>query len=215
MDKDDLVASAALLSLELKIEHGPAALVFRQVCKKIVVLARRLLFNWHDFRLLIIETEDDVLVLLLEFQVLIHCQTIWVYTYAGRLVLKHYIGIYWMTEQKLVSHHCSVLVVGYGSEGGGDGGCTVRVSRWQCPRQSPTLDNQSAILGASTRIHCPAMHHSHIRSLLRHSGLRASPHAGNLQHQRVCVLGANPAPSRTAAGAQCIRVSDHAAHAES
>jgi hypothetical protein len=76
LDKDDLVASAALLFLELKIVHGPAALVFRQVCKKLLVRARRLLlFDWHDFRLLLIETEDDVLVLLLEFQVLIHCQT--------------------------------------------------------------------------------------------------------------------------------------------
>ena len=50
------------------------------------------------------------------------------------------------------------------------------------------------------------MHHSHIRVLLRRSRLRASLHAGNQPHQRVCVLGANPAPSHTAAGAQCIRV---------
>jgi hypothetical protein len=84
------------------------------------------------------------------------------------------------------------------------------VSRWQCARQSPSLDNQSAFLGASasTRIHCPAMHHSHIRVLLCHPLLRASPHAGNQPRQRVCALGASPAPSHTAARAQNIRVSD-------
>jgi hypothetical protein len=52
------------------------------------------------------------------------------------------------------------------------------------------------------------MRHSQIRVLLRRSRLRASPHAGNQPHHRVCVLGANPAPSHTAAGAQYIRVSD-------
>jgi hypothetical protein len=54
------------------------------------------------------------------------------------------------------------------------------------------------------------MHHSHIRVLLHRSRLRASLHAGNQPHRRVCVLGANPAPSHTAAGAQYIRVSDFA-----
>lgn len=48
------------------------------------------------------------------------------------------------------------------------------------------------------------MHHSHIRVLLRRSVLRASPHAGNQPRQQVCVPGASPAPSHTAAGAsQC------------
>jgi len=90
------------------------------------------------------------------------------------------------------------------------------VSPWLCPRQSPSLDNQSVssalFLGLliSPQIHCLAMRHSHIHPLLRHSGWLASPHASNRPRQRVCVPGASQALSRTAACAQFVQVSETA-----
>jgi hypothetical protein len=96
--KDDLVAPAALLFFKLKVVHTPATLVFRQICDKIIVILRRRLFFYDDLRLFLVEYEDDVLGRLLEFQLLEHIQTIWVYGYTGRLG-KHYIGSTGMPEQ--------------------------------------------------------------------------------------------------------------------
>jgi hypothetical protein len=132
-----------------------------------------------------------------------HLLTFWVCGYTGRLG-NHYIAFTGYDKRHVfVPSLFCVLVLEYESDGR-RGRRNVEYRDGQCTRQSPSLDNHSAFLGASTRIHCPAMHHSHIRVLLRHSVLRASPHAGNQPHQRVCVLGANPAPSHTAAGAQYI-----------
>lgn len=95
MVKDDFLAQAAILLLELKIVHGPATSVLRQIDEELVIVYRRRCFFHDDLGPLAVELEDDVLVLLLKFQLLIPFQTFWVYGYAGRLVRKsNYIGIY-------------------------------------------------------------------------------------------------------------------------
>ena len=112
MVKDDLVALAAILFLKLKVVHTPAALVFRQICDKIIVIRRRRCFFHDNLRLLLVEYEDDVLVLLPELQVLEHSQTVCVCGYAGRLG-KHYIDSTGMPEQACLSYHLgSVLLLG-------------------------------------------------------------------------------------------------------
>jgi hypothetical protein len=75
VEKDELVAQATLLFLKLKVVHGPAALVFRQICEKILVVLGRRLLLWDNLRLVLVEIEDDVLGLLLEFQCLEHLLT--------------------------------------------------------------------------------------------------------------------------------------------
>lgn len=86
LKKDDLVSLAAILFLELKIVHGPATFLLRQICEELVIIARRRLFVHDDLGLLVVEPEDDVLGRLFKFQRLIINQTLWVYGYAGRLV---------------------------------------------------------------------------------------------------------------------------------
>ena len=76
IDKDDLFAQAALLICKLKVVHGPAALSFWQISEKFIVVARRRRFQWDNFGLAVVEFEDDVLVLLLEFQFFEHAQTV-------------------------------------------------------------------------------------------------------------------------------------------
>lgn len=90
MEKDDLIAQASLLVLELKIVHGPATFGLRQIGEEIVIDTRLGRFCDNDLRLVLAEMEGDVLVLLLKFQVLKPIQTIWVYGYTGtgRLVCK-------------------------------------------------------------------------------------------------------------------------------
>lgn len=87
MDKDDLVAQATLLISKLKVEHGPATLVLGQFLDEILVICggrRRL--ELDDLRIVRTESEDDVLVLLLQFQLLVQGQAILVHGYAGRLM---------------------------------------------------------------------------------------------------------------------------------
>jgi hypothetical protein len=71
LEKDDLLAQAALLILELKIVHGPATFGLRQIIEEFFIFDRRRFFYRDDLRLVLVEHEDDVLVLLLEFQLLI------------------------------------------------------------------------------------------------------------------------------------------------
>lgn len=95
LDKDDLLAQAALLIRELKIVHGPATFGLWQISEEVIIFTRRRDFMHDDLRLLLVEHENDVLGLLLKLQLLIRSQTFWVYGYAGRLVCKsNYIGIY-------------------------------------------------------------------------------------------------------------------------
>lgn len=85
VEKDDLVAQATLLLLKLKVVHGPATLVLGQIGEEILVVLRRRLFVLDDLRLGVVESEDDVLVLLPELELLEHLQALLVYGYAGRL----------------------------------------------------------------------------------------------------------------------------------
>jgi hypothetical protein len=83
LEKDDLLAQAALIVLELKIVHGPSTLGLRQIFEEFVIVALRRVFFHDDLRLLLVELEDDVLVRLLKLQRLKRSQTLWVYGYAG------------------------------------------------------------------------------------------------------------------------------------
>ena len=95
LEKDDFLAQAALIILELKIVHCPATFGLRQIFEEFIIVARQRFFFRDDLRLLFVEPEDDVLGLLPKFQRFIRCQTIWVCGYAGRLVSKgNYMGIY-------------------------------------------------------------------------------------------------------------------------
>lgn len=95
LEKDDLLAQAALIILELKIVHCPATFGLRQIFEEFIIVARQRFFYRDDLRLLVVEPEDDVLGLLPKFQRFIRSQTIWVCGYAGRLVCEsNYIGIY-------------------------------------------------------------------------------------------------------------------------
>ena len=95
LDKDDFLAQAALIILELEIVYGPTTFALGQICKEIFIFARRRFFIRNYLRPAIVELEDDILGLLPEFQRLICSQTIWVWGYAGRLVCKsNYIWIY-------------------------------------------------------------------------------------------------------------------------
>ena len=89
-DKKELVAQVALFIRELEVVHGPAALGFRQIGDKIIVIGRRHCLFHDNLRLILVQFEDDILGLLSEFQCLEHLQTFRVYAYAGRLG-KHYI----------------------------------------------------------------------------------------------------------------------------
>ena len=86
MVKDDLVALATLLLLKLKVVHGPATLVLRQIREENVVVRGGLFLERDDLRLVRTESKDDVLVLLLQFQLLVQGQAIWIHAYAGRLM---------------------------------------------------------------------------------------------------------------------------------
>lgn len=66
MDERDLTAPATLLLLKLQVVHGPATLIFRKIAEERLVIAIRRRFVDDDLRLLLVECEDDVLVLLLE-----------------------------------------------------------------------------------------------------------------------------------------------------
>ena len=84
--KDDLVALAPVLLLELKVVYGPATLVLWQIREEIVVVRGGPCLVADDLRLVIAESEDDVLVLLPQFQLLVRGQAIWVHGDAGRLM---------------------------------------------------------------------------------------------------------------------------------
>lgn len=86
MVKDDLVALATVLLLKLKVVHGPATLVLGQIREENVVVRGGLRLELDDLRLVLAESEDDVLVLLPQFQLLVQGQAIWVHGYAGRLM---------------------------------------------------------------------------------------------------------------------------------
>ena len=72
--KDDLVAPATLLLFKLKVVHGPTTLVLGQIGEEILVLLGRRRLQHDDLRPVLAEPEDDVLVLLLQFQLLEHLQ---------------------------------------------------------------------------------------------------------------------------------------------
>jgi hypothetical protein len=75
LEKDDLLAQATLIIRELKIVHRPATFGLRQICEEYIIVARRRFFFRDDLRLMVIELEDDVLVLLPKFQRLKLLQT--------------------------------------------------------------------------------------------------------------------------------------------
>lgn len=83
--KDDLVASAAVLPLELKVVHGPTTRRLGQIGEEFVVIAGGRLFLHDDLRLVVVDPEGDVLVFLAELQVLEHGQAFRVDANAGRL----------------------------------------------------------------------------------------------------------------------------------
>jgi hypothetical protein len=123
LEKYNLVALAAPLLLELKIVHCPATFGLRQIIEELIIVARRRVFNRDDLRLLVVDLEDDVLGLLLKFQLLKHIQTFWVYGYAGRLVYKsNFIGIYWDGRTEMFSYHLCSMCVGSGGVKGVRGG---------------------------------------------------------------------------------------------
>ena len=88
MVKDYLVALTAVLLLKLKVVNGPATLVLGQIGKELVVVRGRPRLDLDDLRLVRAESEDDVFVLLPQFQFLEHIQAIRVDGYAGRLVVR-------------------------------------------------------------------------------------------------------------------------------
>ena len=95
LEKDDLLAQAALIILELKIVHSPATFGLRQIFEEFIIVAGLRFFYWDNLRLHVVEPEDDILGPLPKFQRFIRSQTIWVCGYAGRLVRKsNYIGIF-------------------------------------------------------------------------------------------------------------------------
>ena len=95
LEKDDLLAQAALIILELKIVHCPATFGLRQILEEFIIVGRRRFFFRDDLRLIVVEPEDNVLGFFPKFQRFIRCHTIWVCGYAGRLVCRsNYIGIY-------------------------------------------------------------------------------------------------------------------------
>jgi len=76
MIKDDLVAQSALLLLELQVVHGPTTLGFGQIAEEFIVVFRCRLLVLDYLRLVVADSEDDVLPLLLEFQLLKQCQAL-------------------------------------------------------------------------------------------------------------------------------------------
>lgn len=83
--KHDLVAPATLLFFKLKVVHGPTTLGLGQSGDEIVVIHRRRRLLHDDLRLVFVDYEGDVLVLLAEFQLLERGQAFRVYANAGRL----------------------------------------------------------------------------------------------------------------------------------
>ena len=83
--KYDLVAPATLFFFKLKVVHGPTTRVLGQIGDEVVIISRSRGFLHDDLRLFVVDFEDDILVLLAEFQLLEHGQALWVYTNAGRL----------------------------------------------------------------------------------------------------------------------------------
>lgn len=118
MEKDDLIAQASLLVLELKIVHGPATFGLRQIGEEIVIVTRLGRFCDNDLRLAFVEMEGDVLVLLSKFQLLKPLHTIWVYGYTGRLVCKsNYRDVLRWQNRNVFVPSLLCVCVGSGGEG--------------------------------------------------------------------------------------------------
>lgn len=83
--KHDLVASATVLFLKLKVVHGPTTLVLGKIGEEFVVIPKRRLFLHDDLRLVIADFEGEVLVIPAELQLLEHVQAFRIYANAGRL----------------------------------------------------------------------------------------------------------------------------------
>jgi hypothetical protein len=66
LDERDLIAPATILLFKLQVVHGPATLIFRKIAEERLVINIRRRFFDDDLRLLRVECEDDVLVLLPE-----------------------------------------------------------------------------------------------------------------------------------------------------
>jgi len=83
--KYDLVAPATIFLFKLEVVHGPTTRGLGQIGEEFLVVRRRRLFLHDDLRLVVADSEGDVLVFLAELQILEHLQALWVYANAGRL----------------------------------------------------------------------------------------------------------------------------------